>query len=140
MQYYTGLSGIIEKDGTFLILKRSPDCKVAPDIWEVVTGFLEGTENPDQGVLRVIAEKTALSTEVVIPTHTDFLYYGSKDHPMVGIGFWCRLLDGTIQLTPEHTESRWIAIEETLDHPHLLPFYGSFKCIARLKRYLPRDF
>jgi ADP-ribose pyrophosphatase YjhB (NUDIX family) len=140
MLYYTGLSGIIEKEDTFLILKRASDCKIAPNVWEVITGLLEGTENPDQGVLRIIEEKTSLSAEVVIPTHTDFLYYGSRDHPMVGIGFWCRALEGEVQLSPEHTESRWITLEEALNHPHLLPFYGSFKCIARLKRYLPHDF
>lgn len=140
MQYYTGLSGIVEKDNEFLILKRSPDCEVAPDVWETVTGLLERAENPDQAVLRVIREKTALSAKVIIPTHTDFLYRGSKEHPMVGIGFWCRYLEGTVKLSPEHTESRWITLEDALDHPNLLPFYGSFNCITRLKKYLPNDF
>ncbi len=139
-QFYVGLAGIIEKDGKFLVLKRSPDKDFAPNCWEPVTGRLEEAENPEDGILREIEEEIGIKTKIAMPVDTSFFYRGSKEFPMVFIVFWCKYIDGTVKLGWEHTEYKWITPDEAFDELTLDHFHHMFKRILKLKEHLPTDF
>ncbi|MHA1124286.1 MAG: NUDIX domain-containing protein [Candidatus Heimdallarchaeota archaeon] len=139
-QFYVGVGAIVEKDNTFLILKRSPKKDVSPNKWEVVTGRLEIDEDPKDGALREITEEAQISAELVMPVGTGFFYRGSKEFPMAFVVFWFRYLTGDVQLSWEHTEYKWATLEEALEIDDLKYFHNELKTIGVLKKHLPADF
>jgi hypothetical protein len=75
-----------------------------------------------------------------MPIHTTFFYRGSKEFPMIFIVYWCNYLKGEITLSWEHTEYKWISIEEAINDPKLMLFKEIFVQIKRLKEFIPKDF
>ena len=139
-QFYVGIGAIVEKDNKFLILKRSPKKDVGANTWEVITGRLEIDEDPKDGARREIIEEVKIVAEIVMPIGTGFFYRGSKDYPMAFVVFWCRYLSGDVQLSWEHTEFKWVTLEEALKIANLKYYWKELKSIIELKKYLPDDF
>lgn len=139
-QFYVGTGAIVEKDNTFLILKRSPKKDVSPNIWEVVTGRLELDEDPKDGAFREITEEVQIQAELVMPVGTGFFYRGNKEFPMAFVVFWFRYISGNVQLSWEHTDYKWVTLEEALEIDDLRYFHKELKFITELKKHLPDDF
>ncbi len=137
---YLGMGAAVEKDGRFLILKRSGSKDFAPNAWEIITGRLEEEESPDDGILREIFEETGLETEIIMPIETGFFYRGGKEFPMAYISYWCRYISGDIKLSVEHSQLKWASIEEILEEPTMTHFHKLFERILQLKRHLSSDF
>ena len=139
-QFYVGVGALIERDGKFLTLKRSEEKDFGAGVWEIVTGRLEADESPQEGMLREVEEEVGLKVEIVMPVDTGFFYRGGKEYPMVFIVYWCRYLDGEARLSWEHTEYKWIDLEEAIEGPDLVHFSEIFAKIKILKEHLPEDF
>ncbi len=139
-QVYVGMAAVIEKKGKFLVLKRTKERDFEPEAWETVTGRLEKDESPIDGILREVNEETGLKVEVILPLDTGFFYRGGKEFPMVFIAYYCKYLEGEVKLTWEHSEYKWISLEEALDLPDLKHFHQMFENLRNLKEYLPEEF
>ena len=139
-QVYVGMGAVIEKDGKYLVLKRSKDKDFQPEAWETVTGRLEQDESPNNAILREVKEETDLNVEIILPLDTGFFYRGGKEFPMVFIAYYCKYVDGKINLSWEHSEFKWITLQEALDMSDLKHFHFMFKNLKNLKKYLPDDF
>lgn len=137
---YVGMGAVIEKENKYLIVKRSPDRDFAPNIWEVVTGRLDEDEHPVKGIVREIMEETGLEAKVLMTLNTGFFYRGGKEFPMVFITYLCKYLSGKVKLDWEHTEFKWITLEEALEMKDLLHFHTEFENIKKLKEFVPEDF
>jgi len=138
--FFVGLTGLVERNEKFLVLKRSADKDLAPNSWEPVTGRLEEEENPRDGILREIQEETRIKAQVVMPVDTWFFYRGGKEFPMVFIAFWCKHVKGEVKLGWEHSEYKWIKLSEAIGDPTLEHFHQCFEHIRKLKHHLPKDF
>ena len=136
---FAGMGAAVEKNGKFLILKRTESKDFAPNAWEVITGRLEEEESPRDGILREVLEETGLKAEIIMPVDTGFFYRGGKEFPMVFISYWCRYVEGEINLSWEHDQFKWASIEEILEEPTMNHFYRLFERISQLKQYLPGD-
>jgi 8-oxo-dGTP diphosphatase len=139
-QFYVGIGAAIEKENKFLVLLRSPEKDVGANMWEIVTGRLELDENPIIGLLREVKEEVQLDVEVIIPIDTGFFYRGSKDYPMIFIVYWCRYLSGDVTLSWEHSEYKWLTLEEAINDQKLDLYKSRFETIRKLKEYLPSNF
>lgn len=139
-QVYVGMGAVIERDSKFLVLKRSKDKDFQPEAWETVTGRLEQDESPNDAILREVKEETGLDVEIILPLDTGFFYRGGKEFPMVFIAYYCKYVGGEINLSWEHSEFKWITLEEALDIPDLKHFHFMFKNLKNLKEYLPKEF
>ena len=137
---YVGMAAVIEKGDEILILKRSKEKDFEPETWETVTGRLEEEESPVDGILREIDEETGIKAEIIMPIDTGFFYRGGKEFPMVFISYYCKYLEGEIELTWEHTEYKWIRLDEALNLPDLKHFHFMLKNLKKLKECLPADF
>ncbi|MHA1203089.1 MAG: NUDIX domain-containing protein [Candidatus Heimdallarchaeaceae archaeon] len=139
-QVYVGMAAVIEKDEKYLILKRSKERDFEPEAWETVTGRLEKDESPVMGVQREIMEETGLKAEVIFPLDVGFFYRGGKEFPMVFISFYCKYIEGEVEITWEHSEYKWISLDEAIDLQDLKHFHMMFKNLKKMKKYLPEDF
>lgn len=139
-QFYVGLAAVIEKDDKFLVFKRSPKRDFAPNSWEPVTGRLEEEKNPEDGVLREIEEEIGVKAQIIMPIDAGFFYRGGKDFPMVFINYWCKYLEGEVKISWEHSEYKWISIDDALAEPTLEHFHQEFQRILKIKKHLPKEF
>jgi 8-oxo-dGTP diphosphatase len=139
-EVYVGMAAIIEKDDKYLILKRSEEKDFAPNSWETVTGRLDADESPVDGILREVEEETKLKVEVLYPLDVGFFYRGGKEFPMVFISFYCKYLKGDVSITWEHSEFKWITLDEAIQLPDLQHFHVMFKNLQEMKKHLPKDF
>ncbi|NHJ47245.1 MAG: NUDIX domain-containing protein [Asgard group archaeon] len=139
-QFYVAVGAAIEKDGKILVLRRSPEKDFGANYWEIITGRLEEEEHPEIGTLREVEEEVGLKAEVIMPVYSSFFYRGGKEFPMVFIVYWCKYLEGEVKISWEHTEYKWLSLDEAINEPKLKLFSGVFKNIKKLKEHVPIDF
>ncbi len=139
-QVYVGMAAVIERDSKFLILKRTKDKDFEPEAWETVTGRLESDESPVEAILREVSEETGLTVDVILPLDTGFFYRGGKEFPMVFISYYCRYIEGEVKLSWEHSEYKWVTLNDAIELPDLRHFHVMFSNLKNLKNHLPEDF
>lgn len=61
------LAAVIMKDNKVLILQRSKDEDVYPNIWELPSGKKEPLEKCEDSLLREVKEETGLNVKIIIP-------------------------------------------------------------------------
>ncbi len=129
--------GLVLRGNKILLLKRN----VEPRIWAPAGGRLLPDEDPALGLQREISEECKINVEVIMPFDT---WFGRYDNALtLGIIYLCRYVDGTISLSPEHSEARWFT-EESLkkalnDSPEL--FFGKpslYELTFSLDRFIER--
>lgn len=102
---------LIERDNHVLLLRRTLDKEEAPGQWETGSGRVEQGESPIQAVLREAREETGLDVEVLGPLDTFHFYRGPMREETISITFHCRARDGSVVLSSEHVEAKWVPIE-----------------------------
>jgi 8-oxo-dGTP diphosphatase len=125
--HFVAVTAIIEKDGKFLISKRSPDETVQPNKWTVPGGKFVRTEyeilpkvpptalqwyNVVEFVLRKeVREEVGL--EIEKPQYvTDLVFVRPDGYPVVTLSYWARYKSGEVKLNEEMTDFAWVTLEE----------------------------
>lgn len=125
--HFVAVTAIIEKDGKFLITKRSPDEKAFPSKWTVPGGKFVLTEyqnlprtspnhprwyNVAEFVLRKEVREEA-GLEIERPAYlTDLVFVRPDGYPVVTFSFWARYKSGEVKLNHEMTDFAWVTAEE----------------------------
>lgn len=109
---------LIERDAQVLLLKRALSKAEAPGLWETGSGRVEQGESPVQAVRREAREETGLDVEVLDPLDAFHFYRGPTREETIAITFHCRARAGSVVLSSEHDDARWVPIEDLtgLDH------------------------
>ncbi len=110
----------IVQDNKLLLLKRRPNDAHKPGAWDIPGGRLEPGESPFEGLKREAMEEAKLQIEIVQPldVHHFVRDDGQKITLMI---FLCRLAGGEIQLSEEHTEYKWLDLNNSAkDFPEWL--------------------
>ncbi len=103
---------LVEEGGAFLIMKRSEE-KSSSGYWNFIGGRIEEDETVGDAALREASEEAGL-TGAVIEIGEPYLSSGE-------LGFWrihpvlVETEDKTVELNWEHSEHRWIKLEEIED-------------------------
>jgi 8-oxo-dGTP pyrophosphatase MutT (NUDIX family) len=69
-------------------------------------------ESPLEAVRREAREETGLDVEVLGLLDTFHFYRGAAREEAVGITFHCRAAPGTLKLSDEHDQARWVPREQ----------------------------
>lgn len=115
MELYPALKAVIEKDGKFLILKRSDNEDVAKNEWDIPGGAIRFVENPIDALKREIKEECGLDVDVIKPLRLWTFYKNSGKTQIFGVTLLCKYKEGTIILSKEHTAYKWIDADEIND-------------------------
>lgn len=101
--------------GEILLVKRAPNCKVAPNVWNVPAGKVNLLETTSQAVIRETLEETRLNVkvekllaesafEIISDTETTYRnMFTYLTYP---------LSHAEIHLNDEHSEYKWATLEE----------------------------
>ncbi len=93
----------------YLLLRRSPDDRLYPGIWQIVTGTIEHGEKAYEAAIRELKEETGFAPLRfwVLPDVSSF-YDPESDSVQTCVVFCCQVSDGTDPvLSEEHRAWQW---------------------------------
>ena len=121
---------LIEKDGKYLLIKRSKIKRglpnVYPSYWDIPGGSVEENELPREAALREAMEEVNQKLRINKIIHEDSQFDASKDTVFTRLVYAGEILEERdFILDPEeHTDFKWISslkdIESNLGVPYLL--------------------
>ena len=121
---------LIEKDGKYLLIKRSKIKRglpnVYPSYWDIPGGSVEENELPREAALREAMEEVNQKLRINKIIHEDSQFNASKDTVFTRLVYAGEILEERdFILDPEeHTDFKWISslkdIESNLVVPYLL--------------------
>ena len=121
---------LIEKDGKYLLIKRSKIKRglpnVYPSYWDIPGGSVEENELPREAALREAMEEVNQKLRINKIIHEDSQFDASKDTVFTRLVYAGEILEerGFILDPEEHTDFIWISslkdIESNLVVPYLL--------------------
>ena len=110
---FVAFHAIIEKDGKILVLKRSSKDAFNPDMWDLPGGVMEFGEQVLDALKREIKEECDLDVEVLSPT--DVSTKLSDEEQYVATTFICEYKSGTVKLSKDHSEFKWVDAKKVPD-------------------------
>ncbi len=143
--HYLVVTGIIVRDGKFLITKRAPTEKAFPNQWTVPGGKLELDDyqkrpkdtsshwyNIFEGLLkREIMEEVGLEVRN-IKYLTSLSYIRSDNIPTIIVSLFADYSEGEISLCPALTEYAWVTLEEAKNYDLIEGIYEELEMLDRL--------
>ena len=119
---------LIEKEGKYLLIKRSKIKRglpnVYPSYWDIPGGSVEENELPREATLREAMEEVNQKIRIDKIIHEDSLFDASKDTVFTRLIYAGRILEERdIILEPEeHTDFVWISSLKGLESELIVPY------------------
>jgi len=111
MEASLAAKGFVVNDGKLLLIKRRGNDVHCAEKWEIPGGRLDKGEDPYAGVKREVMEETGLDITVVMPMSVNY-FIREDGQTITGIVFACRTDNLDVTLSEEHTEHKWLPLEE----------------------------
>lgn len=118
----------------FLLLKRSPACKIYPGIWQMITGTIESHEHTRDTLLRELGEETGLTAQQLysIPRVNTF-YLAIADKICMSPVFLALVGSDDVTISGEHSEYKWVNYDEARN---LIHWPNQVESLEIIKKYL----
>jgi len=143
--HYVVATGIIVKDGKYLITKRSPNEKAFPNLWTVPGGKLEMNDYNKRPkdtsshwynicediVRREIMEETGLKIKN-IRYLTSLAFIRPDNIPVVVISLFADHHDGEIKLCEDLIDYAWVTLEEAKNYELIEGIYEELEMLDKL--------
>ena len=119
---------LIEKDGKYLLIKRSKIKRglpnVYPSYWDIPVGSVEENELPREAALREAMEEVNQKLRIDKIIHEDSQFDASKDTVFTRLVYETRIIEQRdILLDPEeHTDFIWLSSLEDLEGELIVPY------------------
>ena len=120
---------LIEKDGKYLLIKRSKikrdSPNMYPEYWDIPGGSVEEDELPREGAVREAMEEVNQKIQLSEMLHEDSCYDDTKGIVFTRLVYKAKLLEYNreIKLDPEeHTAFRWIQTLSDMKEETIVPY------------------
>ncbi|MDO8425530.1 MAG: NUDIX domain-containing protein [bacterium] len=115
-------------DGKALVLRRRDNDVHGPGQWDIPGGRLNDGEDPYDGVRREAREEASIAIDIEQVIDVQWFTRDDEQHITMMI-FACSLQgSGTVRLSEEHVEYRWVPVEEvTALQSWLAPVVGRYQ-------------
>lgn len=110
MKTYCVATAVIQDGDKYFIAKRAKTKKIAPDLWEFVTGFVEDHEAAEDTILREMEEEISATGDIV--RRLDIVQFDTGDEHWVVIPFLIHITSAPKLDPAEHSASKWVTWEE----------------------------
>lgn len=146
--HYISVTGIVVKDGKYLIVKRGEDEKNFPGKWTVPGGKLEredySSRKPDTKaghwyqvfedlVRREIREEAGIEIKD-IDYLTNLSFMRDDGIPTVIVSLYANYDSGEVKLNEELTDYKWVSLEEAREYDLIDGIYEELEMLDRLKK------
>lgn len=115
----TGVKALIKQDEKYLFLRRSKDFKQGPQKWDIPGGRININETLDVALAREVEEETGLrltSIDSLLAAQDIFVH--DKGLHVVRLTY-IATAQGTISISDEHDNHRWMSLEDALAEPNV---------------------
>ncbi|MEZ7569793.1 NUDIX hydrolase [Streptococcus anginosus] len=119
---------LIEKDGKYLLIKRSKikrgSPNMYPEYWDIPGGSVEEDELPREGTVREAMEEVNQKVQLSSILHEDSCYDDTKGIVLTRLVYKAKLLEyREIKLDlEEHTAFRWIRVLSDMKGEKTVPY------------------
>ncbi|RGN68526.1 NUDIX hydrolase [Streptococcus anginosus] len=119
---------LIEKDGKYLLIKRSKikrgSPNMYPEYWDIPGGSVEEDELPREGAVREAMEEVNQKVQLSSILYEDSCYDNTKGIVFTRLVYKAKLLEyREIKLDPEeHTAFRWIRVLSDMKGEKTVPY------------------
>lgn len=119
MQLQVGVKALIRQDTRYLFLRRSPSFNAGPQKWDIPGGRIDPGEVLHDALAREVREETGLKIETVdmLLAAQDILVVNQDLH-VVRLTYFATA-SGTVTISDEHDDYKWMSVEEILIEPHV---------------------
>lgn len=114
--FFIGANGLIEKEGKYLVSRRSQLNNYMPLKWDIPGGEVEFGETTEQALVREIDEETRLKVIVGKVQHIFSSINEGTGKQHFQVIYLCKYMSGEVKLNPEeHDKFEWVSKEEIKD-------------------------
>jgi len=138
---------IIQKDGRYLIVKRSPERKVFPNRWTLPGGGLEVADyintpktTPDawyyaveNSLVREVKEETGLEVEN-LKYLLSLTFIRPDGIPVATLSFYGNWKSGEVKLNEENTDYKWVTAKESENYDLIKGILNEIKLVDNILR------
>lgn len=122
MHLQVGVKALIERDNTYLFLRRSNSFKQSPQEWDIPGGRIEPAEALNDALSREIFEETGLRlAETGKLLAAQDIFVTDKDVHVVRLTYLASAA-GEISISDEHDQYKWMSVDDILTEPHVDPY------------------
>jgi 8-oxo-dGTP diphosphatase len=125
--FYGAAHALIERDGRFLVTRRSAVDDYMPLKWDLPGGTVDSGETLEEALIREVDEETKLKIDIerLIYAYTNRATLPERQ--TFQTVFFCRYVDGDVQLDPaDHDEFTW-ATKSEIDELDAMAFLAAFR-------------
>jgi len=129
--------GLLVREGRILLARRSADRAFYPGAWDLPGGHCEGHETPADALVRELEEEIGVTPrvfeEIAVLGEPRPAEHGEARYHIFVVAGW----RGEPRLRgPEHSELRWLNLDDALALPLAHPGYGKLfeDALARIIR------
>ena len=113
MNIQVGVKLIIEnRNNEYLFLRRSSLLGQSVALWDIPGGRIKPDEAIGFALAREVCEETGLIVKVAKLIKAQDIFVADKDIHVVRLTYLGELEDGEIKLSDEHSEYRWMTIDQ----------------------------
>ena len=134
--------GLLVRQDEILLARRSEGRKFYPGVWDILGGHCEGGETPADTLVRELEEELGVKArafeEIAVLGEPQPVEYGEAKYHVFLVTAW----DGGEPrlLGAEHSELRWMKLDEALAVPLAHPEYGGLlRAVVRRGSARERD-
>ncbi len=140
--HFVVATGIIVKDGKFLIAKRAPHEKAYPDKWTVPGGKLVVSEYKEvpkttgdawYNIIEWLLKKEIkeeVDLEIENPKYLcDLLFIRPDGNPVLTLSYWCDYKAGEVKLCKDLSEYAWVDLEEAKNYDLIEGIWDELKIV-----------
>ncbi len=142
--HYIAVTGIIMKDGKYLIAKRAPSEKLMPCLWTVPGGKLEMSDYIDKEkdtsvhwyniiedvMRREVREETGIEVKN-LNYLTSMVFIRPDGIPMVILSLYADHHKGKVKLSDELTEYAWVTLDEAKKYDFIEGIYEELEMLDK---------
>ena len=110
---FVAFHSIIEKDGKILVLKRYSKDPFSADCWDLPGGVMNFGEEVVAALKREVKEECGLEIETLSPM--DVSTRIDNEEQYVAVTFICEYKSGTVKLSKDHSEFKWVDAKKVPD-------------------------
>jgi 8-oxo-dGTP diphosphatase len=145
--HYVVVTGIIVKDGKFLITKRAPTEKAFPDKWTVPGGKIEVNDYKsrpkdtsahwynvmEHALRREVKEEAGLDIKN-IRYLTSLAFERPDNIPVIVISLYADPVESEIRLCRDLTEYKWVTLEEAKNYDLIEGIYEELEMLDKVMK------
>lgn len=118
--HIVAVTGLIKRNGKFLIVKRNENEIAYPGMWAVPGGKVEAPDSCKTTLKREIKEEVGIEIRDEIRFVREYEFTRPDGYHVIGLTFVCRYKSGKVKLSKDFTDFAWVTPNEAKKY-NLIP-------------------